>query len=136
MNRRTLLTTSGSYLAISVAGCLTEEPEEDEHACTRQRWAVILYNESPSERSMKVTITDAEDQIVLSDTFELNPGIDQFSGVELDTEVFYDQSYTFKADISESNGMLIETVVNCGNVYIGVTESGEVDIRDDSHEGD
>jgi hypothetical protein len=85
---------------------------------------------------MTVTITNAEDQVVFSDTIELDPDIDQFPGVKLDTEVFYDRSHLFEADISGGDGASTETVVNCENVYIGVTESGDVKIRDDSREGD
>ncbi|MDZ7731107.1 MAG: hypothetical protein U5K37_09575 [Natrialbaceae archaeon] len=85
---------------------------------------------------MTVTITDSEDQVVFSDTVELEADIDQFSGIELDTEVYYDQSYTFEASLPNGDGVSTETVVNCGNVYIGVTESGEVNIRADSHMGD
>jgi len=138
MNRRTLLTMFSSSLVVSVGGCINREPQEtdDEHACTRETWAVIVYNESASEKSMTVTFTDAEDQVVFSDTIELEPNIGQFSGIELDAEVFYDRSYIFEANIPGGDGASTETVVNCGNVYIGVTESGDVKIRDDSHEGD
>jgi hypothetical protein len=138
MNRRTFLTAFVSSLAVSVAGCLSGEPEEedDEHACTREKWPVILYNESARRKTIAVTITDSEDQIVFSDTIEVDPDTDQFTGIELDTEVSYDQSYTFEADLSGGEVVSTETVVNCGNVYIFVTESGEVNIRDDSHEGD
>lgn len=138
MNRRTLLTMFSSSLVVSVGGCMNREPQEtdDEHACTRETWAVIVYNESASEKSMTVTFTDAEDQVVFSDTIELEPNIGQFLGIELDAEVFYDRSYIFEANIPGGDGASTETVVNCGNVYIGVTESGDVKIRDDSHEGD
>lgn len=85
---------------------------------------------------MAVTITDAEDRTVFSDTIEVDPDTDQFTGIELDTEVYYDRSYTFEAELPGGEVISEETVVDCGNVYIFVTESGEVNIRDDSHEGD
>jgi hypothetical protein len=138
MNRRTLLTVFGSSLGLFGAGCLNREPEEsdDEHACTREKWSVILYNESAKSKTMTVTITDFADQTVFADTIELDPKTDQFTGVELGTEVYYERSYTFEADLSEGEEASTETVVKCGNVYIFVTESGEVNIRDDSHVGD
>ena len=85
---------------------------------------------------MTVKITDSEDQVVFSDTVEIEAGIDQSSGIELDTEVHHDRSYTFAANLHNSDRVSTETVVNCGNVYIGITESGDVNIRDDSHQGD
>ena len=85
---------------------------------------------------MTVTITDSKEEILFSDTVEIEANTGQFSGVELDTEVYYDHSYTFEASLPDGDGVSTETVVNCGNVYIGVTESGDVNIRDDSHEGD
>lgn len=137
MDRRTFLATAGSSLAASVAGCLTEQPEEDdEHACTRETWSVVLYNESTKRKSITVTITDGEDQVVFSDTLEVDPDTDQSTGIELETEVYYGQSYIFEASLAEADVESKETVVSCGDVYIFVTESGEVIIRDDSHEGD
>ncbi|MEF8777198.1 MAG: hypothetical protein V5A43_11960, partial [Haloarculaceae archaeon] len=78
---------------------------------------------------MTITITDSEDLVVFSDTVVIEAEIDQFPGIKLDTEVYHDRSYKFEANIPNSDGVSTETVVDCGNVYIGVTESGDVNIR-------
>lgn len=138
MNRRRFLGTAGSALAASVAGCLTgePEPEDDEHGCFRERWDVVLYNESETRKSVTVTITDDAGDAVFADTVDVEPGTDRSTGTELDTQVSYAQSYTFEATLADGEDASTETVVNCGNVYISVTESGELEIRGDDHKGD
>ncbi|WP_226041310.1 hypothetical protein [Natrinema sp. DC36] len=136
INRRTFLSVFGSFPSIFVAGCLNGESGEDESECFREKWPVVLYNESAKTKSIEVTITDDENQIVFSDTIKVAPDTDTSTGVELDLEVSYDQSYTFEAGLPRRADAIKETVVNCGNVYIFVTGSGEVIIRDDDLKGD
>lgn len=130
-SRRGLLAASGACLAVSIGGCLTDETEPDADNSCRETWNVVLYNESEDPTSIEVTIRDDDDRVAFSDTVEPEPGTDRFSGVELDVEVSYDRSYTFEAATPEGNELSEETVVNCGHVYIFVTESGELRLRDD-----
>lgn len=163
MNRRNFLAVSSSSVLLGAGGCVSDrrslgsgeatgtddggdgtrgsdddlaDREDDEHACTREKWSVVLYNESDSAKTISVTILDNKDQNVFSDTVEIDSNTDQFTGVEPGVEVYYDQSYTFEAALSGGDTVSKETVVNCGKVYIFVAESGEVVIRDDSHRGD
>ena len=85
---------------------------------------------------MLVTVTDADGETVISETVEVPPGTDRSSGIELETTVSVDRSYTFEAAFPAGEGVSTETAVKCGNVFVFVTESGELGIRDDSHEGD
>lgn len=156
MNRRNFLAACSSSALLGVGGCIDDagsvdsgdatddrdggtkdsDDEDDEHACTREAWNVVLYNESDDPEPVDITILDSEDRTVFSDTVEIAPDTDQFTGVKPGIEVYYDRSYTFEAALSGGNTVSKETVVNCGRVYIFVTESGDLGIRDDSHDGD
>lgn len=129
MSRRAFVAASGTTLTVPLVGCLSDEEEPTgEHSCP-EAWNVILYNEFEEARSVELTILDSEDQVVFSDTVDLDPNTDRSTGVELDVEVYYDQSYTFEAELSAGDAISNETSINCGDVYIFVTESSELDLR-------
>lgn len=131
MNRRSFLVTSSASLAVTLVGCLSHEEEPDaDHSCP-ETWNVILYNETDETKALTVTIRDSEDQVVFSDTVDIEPNTDRSTGVELDVEVAFEQSYTFEAELSEGDAISREATVNCGNVYIFTNESEELGLQAD-----
>lgn len=134
IRRRRFLTASGTAVAIALAGCLGEQPagqgDQGDHTCN-ERWNVVLYNKSDTKRSATVTIQDSEDDVLFSGTVDLDPNTGRSSGIELDEEVRFEQSYNFEAELSDGNSVSMETVLKCGNVYIYVNESGKLEIQDD-----
>jgi len=141
MNRRTFIATSCSSLLISTAGCTDKEPLNQrnqrnvEEFCSKE-WDVIISNISDEVKSLMVRITNDDGVVLFSDTLELEKHRDTFAGVEIDAKVQYDQQYTFEASLSENNTLNTDEIVDCGNIYIFVKESGKIGIRTEDNRGD
>ena len=131
MDRRAYLVAGGTSLAVTLGGCLGHEAEPNAEPSCRETWNVILYNESDEAKSATITIFDSEREPIFSDTVDIDPDTDRSTGIELGAGVDYERSYVFEVALSENESLSEETEINCGNVYIFVTESGELDLRAD-----
>ena len=106
-----------------------------EERCSKE-WDVIVSNISDEIKSLSVKITHNGGSVIYSETLELETREDTFAGVEIDAEVTYGKQYTFEAGLSEENRLSTKEEISCGNVYIFITGSNELEIRIEDNRGD
>lgn len=117
-------------MAVTLGGCISNARDpNDGHQCPDETWTVKLYNAADELRTYSITIRDSDDQEVFAGTVDLDPNSGRSSAIELDVEVTYDQAYTFEIEPPGGDGLVREKTINCGNVYIIVNGSGELEIR-------
>lgn len=132
-SRRTVLAALATTATVGCAGCLGSEPEADsdgsEYSCP-DPFPVRAYNESGETRSIALTVSDGSDQVLFSETIELQAETGPYDGPELDVAIYDAERYTF--DVASAGDDVSDTFdAKCGPVFVFITESGAVEIRDD-----
>lgn len=131
LRRRGFLAVSVTTLIAVSGGCTNSGPEEvSEYSCP-DPFPVKVYNETAKTRSIAITIRDDSNEVLFSDSIELQADTGPYRGTDLDVEIHDAQRYTFEA--TSPNGTTISETfeAKCGPVFVFINETGELEVRDD-----
>lgn len=131
ISRRGFLTVSATTSVVVCSGCTSAEPEENAEYSCPDPFPVKVYNELEETRSITLTIRDESDDVLFSDTIDLQANTGPYEGAELDVEIYDARQYAFEVTAPTVSTVSETFEAKCGPVFVFINEAGELGIRDD-----
>lgn len=131
IHRREFLSVSATTLIVVFSGCTDSGPEENSEYSCPDPFPVKVYNEIEKTESIMLAIRDNSDEVLFSDTIELEANTDPHQGTDLDVEIYDTQQYTFEVTSPNNNTISKTFEAKCGPIFVFINDTGKLEIRDD-----